>query len=129
LLRIGDVEDVEDERNGVSEAATQLQQSTPDLPAAHVGRVVHVDVEERAQNLEDWEPRDGRCVRRAMRLRQHGAARATLAREVETEPRSADARLTDDREDLAVPRGRLVERMLQDAELVTPTDEPGSAAR
>jgi hypothetical protein len=93
-----------------------------------LGPVGGVQLEAAAQHLDDGqERRDGPVGDRA-RLEDEPVRRHHRMREFPAEPRLADAGLADQRDHLAVPLVRALQRVGELAELLLPGDERSQAA-
>src|SRR5262249_54392835 len=128
-IRVGDAEEVEEQRQRVGRLRVQEDDRARDLPAGRIGAVLLRDAEPTAKELRDREERDRRAVRDALRLVDRDAARAAPLDELVAEPALPDARVGDDRDRAPVPPDCLSQRRLQGGRLRVAADEAREPAR
>jgi hypothetical protein len=128
-VRVGDPQEVEEQRQTVVERAVEQQQAAGHLLARGLRRVALGDAEVVAEQLQDRKQRDGLPMRdRARDAHPHPARPAALG-EFQAEPALAGARLGHHTHDLALTGEGTRERGLERGQLVGPSHEAREPAR
>ena len=116
-LRIGDAEEVEEQRQRIGEAVVEQHHAPGDLLARAAIVVLERDAEVGAEQLEDGQERNVAPVGDGAALVDAHAAGAAALEELEAQAALPGARLGHDAHHLAVARGRLLERVLERAQI------------
>jgi hypothetical protein len=121
-------EEVVEDGERLAEPLVQEQKPPRDLLACRGVAVLIADSEERPEELEHREEREGLSVGHAVRLVGRDAPCATPLEELRTESTLPDAGLPDDPDDLALPVERPLQAGLEDGHLARSADELREAA-
>jgi hypothetical protein len=127
--RVGDPEEVEQQRQCLGELLVEHDHAACDLLARGPVVVLRCDPEIGAEHFEDGEERDVLPVCDGTAFEDAEAARAAALEELEAEAALAGARLRDDADRLSIPGGALLERVLERADVGGAADETGEPAR
>jgi hypothetical protein len=128
VRRVRHAEQVEDERQHLTEALVHQEQPAGDPCAGRLGTVAIPDLVEGAPHLQYGEHRDRLPVRDAASLEDRDPARATALDELGAQARLADARLGDDANHLTAAAARALESGDERGHFTVAPDERGEPA-